>query len=163
MLLRTIAFCSALTLGFSQAAFAEGTAVAFGGLKADTTQQVEMNADTLTVNQADGTAVFSGNVVVSQGAMKLSANEVRVAYGADKTSIETLYATGQVLLVNATDAAQADNAVYTIASGEVVMTGNVLLTQGQAAMSAGKLVIDLKTGMGRMEGRVKTTFVPGKK
>ena len=27
--------------------------------------------------------------------MKLSANEVRVAYGSDKTSIETLYATGQ--------------------------------------------------------------------
>ncbi|GLS86167.1 organic solvent tolerance protein OstA [Cypionkella aquatica] len=163
MLIRHFAYSAALVLGLAQIALAEGAAVSFGGLKGDTTAQVEMNADTLTVSQADGTAVFSGNVVVSQGAMKLSANEVRVAYGADKTSIETLYATGKVLLVNATDAAQADNAVYTIASGEVVMTGNVLLTQGQAAMSAGKLVIDLKTGLGRMEGRVKTTFVPGKK
>ena len=163
MLIRNFAYSAALVLAFAQGALAEGAHVAVGGLKGDPTAQVEMNADTLTVNQADGTAVFSGNVVVSQGAMKLSADEVRVAYGADKTSIETLYATGKVLLVNASDAAQADNAVYTIASGEVVMTGNVLLTQGQAAMSAGKLVIDLKTGLGRMEGRVKTTFVPGKK
>ena len=162
-MLRSIVCSIALVLSLAQVALAEGAEVAFGGLKGDPTAQVEMNADALTVNQSDGTAVFSGNVVVTQGAMKLSANEVRVAYGADKTSIETLYATGNVLLVNASDAAQAENAVYTIASGEVVMTGNVLLTQGQAAMSAEKLAIDLKTGLGRMEGRVKTTFVPGKK
>ncbi|MDP1575691.1 MAG: LptA/OstA family protein, partial [Cypionkella sp.] len=100
-MLRNIACSAALVLSLAQSALAEGAQVAFGGLKGDTTAQVEMNADTLTVSQADGTAVFSGNVVVSQGAMKMSANEVRVAYGADKTSIETLYASGKVLLVNA--------------------------------------------------------------
>ena len=114
MLIRNIAYSAALVVALAQTALAEGAQVAFGGLKADTTAQVEMNADTLTVSQTDGTAVFSGNVVVSQGAMKLSANEVRVAYGADKTSIETLYATGNVLLVNASDAAQADNAASTM-------------------------------------------------
>ena len=54
--------------------------VAFGGLKADTSLPVEMNADSLAVNQTDGTAVFSGNVIVTQGAMKLSAAEIRVEY-----------------------------------------------------------------------------------
>lgn len=163
MMIRNIARSVLLVLLFAQSATAEGTSVAFGGLKADTSAPVEMNADTLTVNQADGTAVFSGNVLVTQGAMKLSANEIKVEYSADKKDINKLYATGKVLLVNASDAAEADQAVYTIANGEVVMTGNVLLTQGQAAMAAQKLVIDLKTGTGRMEGRVKTTFVPGKK
>ena len=163
MLIRNIACSAALVFAFAQATLAQSAQVAFGGLKGDTTAPVEVNADTLTVDQTAGTAVFSGNVVVTQDTMKLSADEVRTVYGADKTSIETLYATGNVLLVNATDAAQGDNAVYTIASGEVVMTGNVLLTQGQTAMSAEKLVIDLKTGMGRMDGRVKTTFVPRKK
>ena len=162
MMLRDIACFTLLALALAQPAVAQDTNVAFGGLKGDPTAEVEMNADTLTVSQADGQAVFSGNVVVSQGEMKLSANEVRVEYGSDQTSIDKLFATGSVLLVNATDAAQADQAIYTIASGEVVMTGNVLLTQGQAAMSAQKLVIDLKTGTGRMEGRVKTTFTPGK-
>ena len=151
----------ALALLASPMAVAEGTSVAFGGLKADTSLPVEMKSDALSVNQADGKAVFTGNVVVTQGAMKLSAAEIRVEYSADKKAIEKLYATGGVLLVNASDAAQADQAVYTISSGEVVMTGNVLLTQGQAAMSSQTLIIDLKTGTGRMEGRVTTTFTPG--
>jgi lipopolysaccharide export system protein LptA len=163
MLIRNFARFALISLALSQGALAEGTSVGFGGLKGDPKAQVEMNSDTLTVNQADGSAIFSGNVVVIQGAMKLSADEVRVQYGADKNTIDKLFANGSVLLVNATDAAQADQAVYTIAAGEIEMTGNVLLTQGQAAMSAQKLVIDLKTGKGRMEGRVKTTFVPGKK
>lgn len=161
MLIHKLALSALLALCLATGAGAEGTSVAFGGLKADTTLPVEMNADSLAVNQTDGTAVFSGNVVVTQGAMKLSAAEIRVEYSADKKAIDKLYATGRVLLVNASDAAEADQAVYTIASGEVVMTGNVLLTQGQAAMSSQKLIIDLKSGTGRMDGRVTTTFTPG--
>lgn len=158
-----MAHIAAVTLALFAAsmAVAEGTNVAFGGLKADTKLPVEMKSDALSINQADGNAVFSGNVIVTQGAMKLSAAEIRVEYSTDKKAIEKLYATGGVLLVNASDAAQADQAIYTISSGEVVMTGNVLLTQGQAAMSAQKLIIDLKSGTGRMEGRVTTTFTPG--
>ena len=151
-----------LSLAFAQMAVAEGTNVAFGGLRADTTLPVEVKADSLTVNQADGAAVFTGNVLVTQGEMRLSATEIKVEYSADKKGIAKLYATGNVLLVNAKDAAQADQAIYTIATGEVVMTGNVLLTQGQAAMSAESLVIDLTTGTGKLEGRVTTTFTPGK-
>lgn len=149
-----------LALMAASVAMAQDTAVAFGGLKGDTSLPVEMKSDALSVNQADGNAVFTGNVVVTQGAMKLSAAEIRVEYSADKKAIEKLYATGGVLLANANDAAQADQAVYTISTGEVVMTGNVLLTQGQAAMSSVKLIIDLKSGTGRMEGRVTTTFTP---
>ena len=44
--------------------------------------------------------------------------------------------------------------------GTVVMTGDVLLTQGSSALSGQKLSIDLKTGTGIMEGRVSTTFIP---
>ena len=149
-----------LALMAASVAMAQDTAVAFGGLEGDTSLPVEMKSDALSVNQADGNAVFTGNVVVTQGAMKLSAAEIRVEYSADKKAIEKLYATGGVLLANANDGAQADQAVYTISTGEVVMTGNVLLTQGQAAMSSVKLIIDLKSGTGRMEGRVTTTFTP---
>jgi lipopolysaccharide export system protein LptA len=151
-----------LSLAFAHGALAEGTSVAFGGLRADTTLPVEVKADNLTVNQADGLAVFSGNVLVTQGEMRLTANEIKVEYSADHKAIDKLHASGKVLIVNASDAAEADQAVYTIASGEVVMTGNVLLTQGQAAMAAEKLVINLKTGTGQMQGRVTTTFTPGK-
>ena len=161
MLTRILASLCLIVL-LAPSAMAEGTNIAFGGLKADTTLPVEINADALSISQADGMAVFSGNVMVTQGVMKLSANEMRVQYGADKKGIEKLFASGKVLLVNATDAAEAEQAVYTIASGQVEMSGNVLLTQGQATMAAQKLVIDLKTGTGRLDGRVTTTFVPGK-
>lgn len=156
---RTIALVSLLAVP----ALAQETSISFGGLKGDVTQPVEMTSNSLEINQADGTALFTGNVLVTQGAMKLSANQVRATYSEDSKTIDKIVASGKVLLVNATDAAEADNADYTIATGAVVMTGNVLLTQGQATIAAQKMTIDLKTGTGRMEGRVTTTFVPGKK
>lgn len=151
-----------LTLGFAPPGFAEGTSIAFGGLKGDTTLPVEVKADSLSVDQTSGQAIFAGGVLVTQGEMRLSAESVRVEYATDSQKIAKLYATGKVILVNVKDAAEASEAVYTIDSGEVVMTGDVLLTQGQAAIKGQRLVIDLKTGTGRMEGGVTTTFIPGK-
>lgn len=141
---------------------AQGASVAFGGLKQDTSLPVEISADQLVVNQADGTAVFTGNVLVGQGEMRLSAGQVKVEYTSDGSGISKLYASESVTLVNATDAAEAREAIYSIASGNVVMTGDVLLTQGSNALSGQKLVIDLKAGTGVMEGRVQTVFQPGK-
>jgi len=140
---------------------AQGTNVSFGGLTADTRLPVEVTAESLTVSQADGTAVFVGNVLVIQGEMRMQADEIRVEYDTDGKAIRRLHASGGVLLVNATDAAEAQTATYTIASGVVEMTGDVLMTQGPAAIKGQKLTIDLKTGTGRMEGGVTTTFTPG--
>ena len=66
-------------------------------------------------------------------------------------------------LINAGNAAEAKEAVYTIDTGNVVMTGDVLLTQGANAISGQNLVINLKDGTGVMEGRVQTIFSPGVK
>lgn len=145
------------------ATIAQQANIAFGGMKQDTTLPVTLDADSLAINNADGSALFSGNVVVSQGEMRLTAGAVQVEYLPDGGGIKTLNATGGVTLVNATDAAEAREAVYTIASGDVVMTGDVLLTQGQNAISGQKLVINLKAGTGVMEGRVQTVFSPGVK
>lgn len=138
----------------------QGTDISFGGLKGDTSLPVEMKSDQLSIDQTNGEAIFSGNVIVIQGEMRMTADTVRVEYGTEAGRVERLFASGNVLLVNAKDAAESDDAVYTIETGEVVMTGNVLLTQGPAAMSAPNLVVNLKTGLGRMEGGVTTTFKP---
>lgn len=140
----------------------QGATVAFGGIRADTGLPVEVTADRLTVNQTDGTATFTGNVLVGQGEMRLSAAEVFVEYGsADRSRIERLRATGGVTLVSGQEAAEAEQAIYTIETGEVIMTGNVLLIQGANTLSGEKLVVDLATGTGQMEGRVKTVLQPG--
>jgi lipopolysaccharide export system protein LptA len=150
-----------MTFGLGAPARAQEATIAFGGLKQDTSLPVEIEADSLTVNNADGTAVFTGNVLVGQGEMRLSAGSVRVEYGTDGKTINRLFASGGVTLANQSEAAEAQEAIYTIGSGEVVMTGSVLLTQGQTALSGQKLVINLQSGTGTMEGRVQTTFVPG--
>lgn len=142
---------------------AEGTNVSFGGFKGDTSAPVEVTADSLSVNQANGQAVFSGNVLVKQGQMRMTAGEITVEYEEGGKGIKTLNATGKVVLVNATDAAQADSATYTIGSGEVLMKGNVLLTQGQATIAGEEMLVDLKSGTGKIQGRVTTTFTPGAK
>lgn len=150
---------------FALPSFAFGQAqVAFGGLKHDSSLPVELSADKLTVNQADGSANFAGNVQIGQGSMRISAKNVRVEYatGAGSTGeISRLFASGGVTLVNGAEAAEARQATYTISTGNVVMVGNVILTQGQNALSAEKLIVDLKSGTGTMEGRVKSIIQTG--
>lgn len=158
--LRSFALAAGV-LALACVAQAQEARIAFGDLAQDTTLPVEVTADTFAVNNADGTAVFTGNVVVTQGEMKLSAAEVRVAYNQDQTAIDQLIATGGVTIVNLADAAEAREAVYTIDTGLIVLTGDVLLTQGPSAMAGQKLTVNLKDGSGVMEGRVTTTFVPG--
>lgn len=143
------------------AAWAQDAQVAFGGLRQDTTLPVEVKAESLTVNQTDGSATFTGNVLVGQGEMRLAAQTVRVEYAADGKSIAKLHATGGVTLASNSDAAESDEAVYAVDAGTVLMTGNVLLTQGPSAIAGQKLLIDLKAGTGRMEGGVSTVFSPG--
>ncbi|MBL4916685.1 lipopolysaccharide transport periplasmic protein LptA [Szabonella alba] len=162
--LRPLAFvliAAALAPIAAPSVHAQGAQIDFGGMQQDTSLPVEVTADQLSVDQANGSATFSGNVLVGQGEMRLSAAEVQVEYTEGGGGIERLHATGGVTLANATDAAEAQEAVYTIASGEVVMTGNVLLTQGPNAISGQRLVINLTTGSGVMEGRVQTVFQPG--
>lgn len=157
--LRALILCAFLSLvpGF---AAAQGAQLAFGAIKADPTLPVEVTADTLDVNQADGSAEFNGNVLVGQGEMRLSADRVLVIYDETSSGIERLEATGDVVLVNGPDAAEADRADYTIDSGVIVMTGDVLLTQGQNALTSDRMTVNLTTGTAQMVGRVKTILNP---
>ena len=59
------------------------------------------------------------------------------------------------------DAAEAERADYDIDSGTIVMTGNVLMTQGPSALTAERMSVDLKDGTARMSGRVKTILNTG--
>lgn len=141
---------------------AQAQQVAFGGIRADISAPVEITSDTLSVNQADGSATFSGNVVIGQGDMRLQAQNVRVEYAqGDRTRIQKLHASGGVTLASAAEAAEAPEAVYEVTSGTIVLTGNVLLTQGANVMSGQKLTVDLSSGTGQMDGRVRTILQPG--
>lgn len=140
---------------------AQGFDIAFGNLEQDTDMPVEITADSLSLNQADGTALFKGNVVIIQGTMRISAPKVIVYYDEETSGISRLEANERVLLVKDSDAAEADKADYNIDSGIVVMTGNVLLTQGNNTMNSNRLTADLNNGTAQLEGRVKTILKSG--
>ncbi|KIN65674.1 Lipopolysaccharide transport periplasmic protein LptA [Sulfitobacter noctilucae] len=140
---------------------AQGTNVAFGTLRQDTTLPVEVTADNLSVDQDTGVAIFTGNVLIGQGEMRLSAPRVLVVYREENKGIERMEATGGVTLVSGPDAAESDRADYTIGDGVIVMTGNVLLDQGPNALSSDRMTVQLEDGTAQMAGRVKTIIQTG--
>ncbi len=140
---------------------AQGTNVAFGTIRQDTGLPVEVTADNLSVDQATGTAIFTGNVLIGQGEMRLSAARVLVVYRDQAEGIARLEATGGVTLVSGPDAAESDRADYDIDSGVIVMSGNVLLAQGRNALSSDKMSVKLSDGTAQMSGRVRTTLQTG--
>lgn len=147
-----LALCAPATAVFAQAQ------VSFGGMQQDTSAPVEVSADNLSVNQSDGTALYTGNVVIGQGEMRLAAPRVLVVYATSANRIERLEATGGVTLVNGAEAAEAERADYNINDGTVVLKGNVLVTQGQNALTSDQMTVNLDTGTAQMNGRVRTVL-----
>lgn len=156
-------FLTATLLVFATFAHAQSAAIDLGMKDFDKSQPVEVTADALSVNQQDGTAVFDGNVLVVQGEVRMSAGKVRVEYGQTGASsgISKLVASGGVTFVTATDAVEAREADYSVDAGTVRLSGDVLLTQGANAISGDTLTVDLQSGSGTMEGRVRTVFNTG--
>jgi len=144
--------------------FAQSTKVPFGGLKHNAKEQVEITAGSLTFSQGNGSAEFIGEVLAKQGSLKIATERLLVEYvkkGTEITgNVDKMTAIGDVTLSNGEVAAEGQKAIYTVTTGMVKMTGNVLLTQGPNAIAGNVLNIDLNTGNAVFEGRVRTILQP---
>lgn len=146
-------------------ASSQGAQVPFVGLEPGGNKTIEVAADSLGIDQSTGKAVFSGNVVIGIDGMRLSADKVEVVYSDESTGgggpISSLKASGNVVFSNGTEAAEANEANFDIESGEIIMTGDVILTQGGNALSGQRLRIDLNQGTAFIDGRVQTILQTG--
>ena len=132
------------------------------GRAQDTKLPVEVTAEQLSVDQKTGKATFSGKVLIGQGQMRLSADRVTVTYAqGDKSRISALHAEGNVTMVSGEDAAEARAADYDVESGNVILTGDVLLTQSGNVLAGEKVTVDLETGTANASGRVRSVLQPG--
>ncbi len=154
----------------------------------DTTQPIEISADDLVVRQEEGIAVFSGNVDAIQGTMRLRTDTLNVHYrqkgqkasqaGLSAGTISRLDAVGNVFVSSPTETAQGETGVYDVDRKVIILTGSVLLTQGKNVLRGNRLVMNLATGVSRVEsarttvggkatgksgGRVKAVIFPQKK
>lgn len=142
-------------------ATAQGTQVAFGAIQQNSGLPVEVTAENLSVDQTAGTAIFTDNVVIIQGEMRLSADRVLVVYDTQAQGVDRIEATGNVILISGTDAAESERADYNVDDGTIEMTGNVLVAQGPSALTADRMTVRLDDGTAQMSGRVKTTLQTG--
>ena len=134
--------------------------LSLGGVTSDGSTPVEVTAESLTVDQDTGRAVFSGDVLVVQGDLRIAAGTVEGIYDTEGSAISRLLASGGITFATATEAAEATSADYDLATGLLVLTGEVLLTQGNMALSAERMTVNLRDGSAQLDGRVRTVFLP---
>jgi lipopolysaccharide export system protein LptA len=158
---RILVLLSPIVLGFTLLA---GPAMAqvdigFGGVSYDDSQPVEVTADSLTVDQTTGEAVFSGNVIVVQGDLRMAAGAVRIVYATTGTQdVQEVIATGGVLVTRGSDAAEGGRARFEVDTALLTLSGDVLVTQGQTAIAGDSMVVNMRTGNGSVDGRVRTVL-----
>lgn len=141
-----------------------GANLAFGGGAGDPNAEVEVTADTLTIDRDNGNVTFSGDVLVVQGGFRLTSASLTVIYVSTDgggQQIDRMEASGGVVFAMGEDAAEAREALYTPASRQLVLTGDVLVTQGAATITGERMTVDMDTGLGTVEGRVRTVLTPG--
>ncbi|MEL6427008.1 MAG: LptA/OstA family protein, partial [Pseudomonadota bacterium] len=69
-----------LTAGVLLAGIALAQTTPFASFEQDSSQPIEIQAESLTLNQADGTAIFAGGVTAVQGTLKMTADMMTVTY-----------------------------------------------------------------------------------
>lgn len=103
-----------------------------------------------------------GRAEVIQGRNRLRADSINGF--TTNGGLNRVEASGNVYFVTPTQTIRGDRASYVLAANEVVVTGDVILTQGQNVLTGGRLVYNTRTEAARMEGtsngRIRGVFYP---
>ncbi len=141
---------------------------------------IDITADQAEVVQSKCMAVWRGSAEAAQDQSRLRADTITVfsrpkpaasdAQGACGGT-ERIEADGHVYYVTPDRNARGDHAVYTQATDQIVMTGDVIVVQGQDVARGDKLIIDVSAHQARMvssvtgpgrPGRVRGVYFPDK-
>jgi lipopolysaccharide export system protein LptA len=164
----------------------KGPPNALQGFSQNRGEPVHIEAATLVVRDKDKVATFSGNVKVTQGDTGMRCKSLVVFYeqDADKADgdkamkadtpgpggeqkIKRLEAHGGVVVTQKDQTATGELGIFDMKTNIVTLQGNVMMTQGQNVLRGDKLMVDLTTGVSRVEsgkngqGRVQGLFLPG--
>jgi lipopolysaccharide export system protein LptA len=155
------------------------------GLSVNRDQPVQIEAATLEVRDKQRQATFSGGVKLVQGDTVLKCKMLVVFYedtaaapqakkGATPAQagpggnqqIKRAEARGDVLVTQKDQTASGENGVFDLKSNTITLTGNVVVTQGQNVMRGERMIVELTTGVVRVEsgkggGPVQMLMVPG--
>jgi lipopolysaccharide export system protein LptA len=155
----------------------QGPPNALQGFSQNRDQPVKIQAATLEVREKEKQATFSGDVHVFNGDTELKCKSLIVFYEEDpkqpgmkaaepgpggEKQIKRIEAKGGVTVVQKDQNAAGDNAVFNMRENVVTLTGNVVVTTGKDILRGQRLVVDLTSGVSKMDqGRVEGLFSSG--
>lgn len=117
---------------------------------------IDVDANSLDVADANGRAVWTGDVRVTQGDMKLTADTVTALYSRAKKGgdpqIDRIDAQNNVRLVTPSETASGRIGIYDVARRTITLVGGVTLTHGSSVLRGQRLAIDLDSGRSRLDG-----------
>jgi lipopolysaccharide export system protein LptA len=164
----------------------QGVPNAMQGFSQNRDQPIQIEAASLEMVDKKKEATFSGNVKVVQGDTTMQSKSLVVFYdssnGADKgkpapkktamksaapgpggsSSIRRLEARGDVVVTQKEQVVTGDLAVFDTRSNLITMKGNVVLTQCKNVLRGDRLLVNMTTGVSRVEsdsGRVQGLFI----
>jgi lipopolysaccharide export system protein LptA len=167
----------------------KGVPNAMQGFSQNRDQPIKIEAASLEMRDKKKEATFSGDVKVVQGDTTMTSKALVVFYdqssapapapaanskGAKSgpiqsatpgpggsSSIRRLEARGSVVVTQKDQIVTGETAIFDTKANQVTMQGGVVLTQGQNVLRGDRLVVDMTTGVSRVEsdtGRVQGLF-----
>lgn len=134
---------------------------------------VMIGSDTYSMDQKSLTQTFVGRVQIQQADSRLQADQITITHlksagGNGMGEVSLIEARGNVYYVTPQESIRGDMAVYTATSDIMVITGEVILTQGQNVMEGNRLTVEVKaekttmdaSASTRTRGRVRGVFYP---
>jgi lipopolysaccharide export system protein LptA len=165
-----LALAVVLAVACLPAAFAQtgnrGSPNALQGFSQNRNQPVRIEAASLEVRDKDKVATFQGNVKVVQGDTVMRCKTLVVFYesqgpaGSMKSAapgpggrqqISRLEARGGVVVTQKDQTATGETGIFDMRANTVTLSGNVVVSQGNNVMRGERLVVDLTTGISRVE------------
>jgi len=153
---------------------------AMQGFQMNRDQPVKIESDALEVRDKSHQATFIGKVKLVQGETTIQCKMLVIFYedssapapkkGAQTaqkggalgggTQIKRAEAKGDVLVTQKDQTAKGDNGVFDVKSNTITLTGSVVVTQGANVLRGDRMLVDLNTGVSRVESN-KTQRVEG--
>src|SRR6202012_1191005 len=184
---RAILLVSGLTgIAYAQSSMS-GVPHAMQGFTQNRDQPIQIEAARLEVRDKKKQATFSDNVKVVQGDTTMTSKTLDVFYeskdepasapaksakGAPiqsatpgptgSSSIKRLEAKGNVVVTQKDQVVTGELAVFDTKANQITMTGGVVLTQCQNVLKGDRLMVDMPTGVSRVEsdtGKVNGLFI----
>jgi lipopolysaccharide export system protein LptA len=147
------------------------TVPARGQILTGSKDPIDISGDQAEVVQSKCMATWRGSAEALQGDARLRANTITVFYAAKGVGsdghpacggTERIVADGDVYYVTAQQHARGDHAVYTTGADLIVMTGDVIVVQGNDVVRGDKLTIKVSDKVATMESTVTGAGKPGR-